>query len=153
MKPMYKKFHTLIYSIVWAIIIAVPVIAYIIWGPLDFVTTPIIIAVAVLAIILFISILLVNYKGIDVYNHSVDDDNIIIHRGVLFKETVIIPIRRIQHVKFEQNIIYIKCKMAKIRIINGGGIENVKYVDENVAKELCDQLTSRLNRYIENDEI
>lgn len=102
---------------------------------------------------IFFVIFFYNLAKIKVYEYKITPDNIYVYKGILTKHTLTIPIRRIQHVSYHQNIIERKSELASVVIVNGGAVQTIKYVNVEKAKEFSEYIITMLNRYIENDDL
>lgn len=102
----------------------------------------------IITIIVFIIALIFDgakMKYLQNFKYQLDDNNINITRGVFIKRYEKFPIRRIQHVRYEQHLIQRQFKVATVSAITSGEVGVIEMLTLEEAKELVDNINSSLN--------
>lgn len=117
------------------------IIKYLIIGALSF--------FMVLAIIFNVIIPFYTYK---LYGYNINDEEVVIQKGVVFKKTIVIQIKRIQHVEKLQGPIQMLFKQASVVIYTAGSVEVVMGLNINQAEVELNELNQKLNLYLKIEE-
>lgn len=80
------------------------------------------------------------------YAYYFDEEKVIIKGGVFFRFYRVIPILQIQDVGTLQGPIKIAYKISNIIISTAGSVENIKNVDVVKAKEIVDEINSKIHK-------
>lgn len=83
------------------------------------------------------------------YSYQVNEENIHIIKGIIYKTEIIIPIKRIQHVEKFEGPLQMLFKQASVLIFTAGSAQSIiglsKDVAVKVSKEIEDKLITYLN--------
>lgn len=86
------------------------------------------------------------------YEYEVTEERVTIQKGILFKKTIILPIKRIQHAEKMQGPIQILMKQASVRIFTAGSVETIFGLSLSQSNELLDELNNLLDRHLKDEE-
>lgn len=84
--------------------------------------------------------------------YQVHDDHVEIKKGVIFRSSDIVPIKRIQHVEKFQGPIQMLFNQATIRVFSAGSVGLITGLSVTDADELLYQVKAKLDTYLETDE-
>ncbi|MDR1002881.1 MAG: PH domain-containing protein [Oscillospiraceae bacterium] len=80
------------------------------------------------------------------WSYLIEGDRIEIKKGIIFKDHMLIPISRIQHVAFGQGPLQRVFGIANVDIYTAGGEFTIVNVAKTDAEEICDKLQSYVTR-------
>lgn len=77
---------------------------------------------------------------------SFSDDFIVIRKGFLFKERIVIPTFKIQSLSLLENVFLKRRKLNHLRFYTAAGSKRVKYISDTEAQALYDHLLKRVEQ-------
>lgn len=77
---------------------------------------------------------------------SFSDEFIVIRKGFLFKERVVIPTFKIQSLSLSENLFIKRRKLNHLRLFTAAGSKQVKYISDTDARALYDHLLLRVEQ-------
>lgn len=86
------------------------------------------------------------------YGYEVNEDEIIIHRGIIFRQKIIVPIKRIQHVQKNQGPIQTLFKINTVSIFTAGSVVFINGLSNLDTNNLIIEVQNKLNLYLNLDE-
>ena len=86
------------------------------------------------------------------YSYEIKEDEVLIKKGVIFKKTTYLPIKRIQHVEKLEGPIQILFKQATVRIFTAGSVDVIFGLSINKADELVFNLNAELNILLKDED-
>lgn len=86
------------------------------------------------------------------YGYEVNEDEIIIHRGIIFRQKIIVPIKRIQHVQKSQGPIQTLFKINTVSIFTAGSAVFINGLSNLDTNNLIIEVQNKLNLYLNLDE-
>ncbi len=92
----------------------------------------------------------IEYKN---WSYYMEEDKVILKYGVFVRETVVIPIKRIQYVDTSTGPILSHFKLTNLSIYTAGGKYEIPSLVSNIAKELQDSIASSVVRSLSEDEM
>lgn len=102
-----------------------------------------------LAIVFNVIVPFYTYK---LYGYCINDEEVVIQKGVLFKKTIVIKIKRIQHVEKLQGPIQMLFKQASITVYTAGSVEVIMGLNIDQAEKELIELNQKLSLYLESKE-
>lgn len=109
------------------------------------------IVVTLILLIIDTLLLIVKMKYLKTFKYQLDNNNINITRGVFVKRFEKFPIRRIQHVRYEQYLIQRQFNIASVIAITSGEMGVIEMLTLEEAKELVDNINSSLNLKLDEE--
>ncbi|TCP69052.1 PH domain-containing protein [Baia soyae] len=86
------------------------------------------------------------------FRYDVDERDVVIQKGALFRSSIYVPMIRIQHVDIKTGPIISKYGLAEFRVHTGGsGVFEVAYIPIEEAERLCEQVRQWIK--VDEDEI
>ena len=82
------------------------------------------------------------------YLYLIKDDEIIIMRGVIFKETIVIPLVQIQDIGYIQGPFDQILKLATVVISTSGSTKMIGGLEVTKAKEIVDNVKEKVKEYV-----
>ena len=79
------------------------------------------------------------------WSYCLTPDRIEIKKGIIFHQTTIIPITRIQHVTVNEGPLARLYKLAGLDIMTAGSSSKIDCLSADIARQLCDQLKTAVN--------
>lgn len=98
-----------------------------------------------------IGFILIKSMYLKSFSYYMDKDNIHVNCGFITKTYTCYPIRRIQQITFDQQIIQRKYKVATVHIITGGQVGKIKAMKEEEAKALSESAIATLNVMLDEE--
>jgi hypothetical protein len=86
------------------------------------------------------------------HGYLISEEEIVIETGVLFRQQVNVPIKRIQHIEKRQGPIQILMKQATVVIVTAGSLTNIIGLENEQANEVVASIQEKLNSYLNLDE-
>jgi membrane protein YdbS with pleckstrin-like domain len=86
------------------------------------------------------------------YGYQVHEDYVLVQKGVLFRNTDYIPIKRIQHIERLQGPIQALFKQSTIIINTAGSRDLIVGLPEDVANDVIHQIREKLQVYLDSCE-
>lgn len=139
---------TLVFLAFFMIVLAVPDSSY---DEIAFKYLLIGIAVFLLLLAIIFNVI-VPFYTYRLYGYDIKDEEVIIQKGVLFKKTTVIQVKRIQHVEKLQGPIQILFKLATIAIYTAGSVETIMGLNNQQSDEVLGILNSKLNSHLNTVE-
>lgn len=79
------------------------------------------------------------------YRYKIDDECIDIVEGYIFVERNIVPIERLHKLQIQRGPFDKICKVAKVVVTTAGGDVVIRFLDEENAEKIAENLKSRIN--------
>ena len=79
------------------------------------------------------------------YRYKIDDECIDIVEGYIFVERNIVPIERLHKLQIQRGPFDKICKVAKVVVTTAGGDVVIRFLDEEKAEKIAENLKSRIN--------
>jgi membrane protein YdbS with pleckstrin-like domain len=92
----------------------------------------------------------IEYKN---WSYCMEEDKVILKYGVFVRETVVIPIKRIQYVDTSTGPILSHFELTNLAIYTAGGKYEIPSLASDIAKELQNSITSFVVRSLSEDGI
>lgn len=105
-----------------------------------------------LSLVLLISLLILPFYTYKMYGYQINDEEVVIIKGVLVRTKTHIPIKRIQHIEKMQGPIQLMFKQASINIYTAGKNESIMGLSSDVSNEVLKNIQNKLNIYLDLDE-
>jgi membrane protein YdbS with pleckstrin-like domain len=84
------------------------------------------------------------------WRYDVNEDEIDLLRGFLFKTRTVVPINRVQHVDTNQGPIYRRYKLSSVKISTAATTHEIPALDDETATEVRNKIT-QLVRQVKED--
>ena len=110
---------------------------------------PTLIVVIIVMLLLLILLIIFPFLRYTRYTYSYNEKKIIIKRGIIFKETIIIPVCQIQDLHYYQGPLMQIFKLASVEISTAGSNYSIVGLTDEVAREMIDYLEEYLEKRIE----
>lgn len=82
------------------------------------------------------------------YKYYLDDEKIVIEKGVLFKHYTIVPLVQVQDIGSYQGPIQILFKIRNVIITTAGSVESIVCLNEKLANQIVDDIQRKIhNRF------
>ncbi len=150
MKKTYVIIVTLIKTIISTLIIIASVVIINIYFNDVYKNIFLYITLGVLGLAYFI--LLASFLNLLSYQFKVDDDTLYVYHGVITRKVEYYPIRRIQHIVYNQNVLGKVYNIASVDVVTGGGAGHIKVIELEKAVYLTDLMSNALNRKLDDEE-
>lgn len=105
-----------------------------------------------IVIITLIFHLVVPFYIYKLYGYEVNEDEIIIHKGVIFRQKIILPVKRIQHIEKLQGPIQTLFKINTVSIFTAGSSSFINGLSNIDTNNLIIEVKNKLNLYLNLDE-
>ena len=79
------------------------------------------------------------------YSYYYDEERILIYKGVIFKKSVILPVRQIQDIHIYQGPLMLIMGLSGVSVSTAGSNFNIACINKNDAKIMVDDLETNLN--------
>lgn len=112
----------------------------------------VIIISSLIILIAFINSFILSFLTYKYYGYQINEENIHVIKGVLFKSETIIPIKRIQHVEVLEGPIQLLFKQASVLIYTAGSALNITGLSKEKALEVSKSIEGKLVDYLNLDE-
>lgn len=113
----------------------------------------ILLSIAILLTVLTIPYhLIIPFFTYKLYSYEIKDEEIIVNKGVLFRKSTIIPIKRIQHLEKVEGPIQLLLKQASIQIFTAGSLEVIMGLSTFEADKVLNEINKKLNIYLNIEE-
>ncbi len=146
LKKLDKKVKILwfIESVIWVALILVGVILPIIFADES---VKLILALSLGIPMGLLSIFLLVYPILryHFYSYYYDEERILIYKGVIFKRSVILPVRQIQDIHIYQGPLMHIMGLSGVSVSTAGSNFNIACINKNDAKIMVDDLETNLN--------
>lgn len=146
LKKLDKKVKILwfIESVIWVALILVGVILPIIFADES---VKLILALSLGIPMGLLSIFLLVYPILryNFYSYYYDEERILIYKGVIFKRSVILPVRQIQDIHIYQGPLMLIMGLSGVSVSTAGSNFNIACINKNDAKIMVDDLETNLN--------
>lgn len=146
LKKLDKKVKILwfIESVIWVALILVGVILPIIFADES---VKLILALSLGIPMGLLSIFLLVYPILryHFYSYYYDEERILIYKGVIFKRSVILPVRQIQDIHIYQGPLMLIMGLSGVSVSTAGSNFNIACINKNDAKIMVDDLETNLN--------
>ncbi|MBU1093156.1 MAG: PH domain-containing protein [Firmicutes bacterium] len=86
------------------------------------------------------------------YGYRIHESYILVQRGVLFKTTEYIPLKRIQHIERLQGPIQTLFKQSTVFIHTAGSRDAIVGLPQDVANDVIHQIREKLQEYLDSCE-
>ncbi|HEY8389417.1 MAG TPA: PH domain-containing protein [Clostridia bacterium] len=87
-----------------------------------------------------------------IYGYYISENKIVVRNGVIFLNTDIIPIKRVQHIEIMQGPIVRIFGLGSLNIYSAGSVQRIVGVKKQTAELLADQVKSCLDKKLEKAE-
>lgn len=104
-----------------------------------------------LSLIVFIFHVIVPLYIYKLHGYDVNEEEVTILKGVIFKKMSIVPIKRIQHVEKTDGPIQRAYKQSNIKIFTAGSAEAIIGLSSEDATNLLNELNSRLKTILDEE--
>lgn len=146
LKKLDKKVKILwfIESVIWVALILVGVILPIIFADES---VKLILALSLGIPMGLLSIFLLVYPILryHFYSYYYDEERILIYKGVIFKRSVILPVRQIQDIHIYQGPLMLIMGLSGVSVSTAGSNFNIACINKNDANIMVDDLETNLN--------
>lgn len=105
----------------------------------------------VIIILLLISNFILPFFIYKIHGYELKASELLIHKGVLFRRTTYLPIKRIQHIEKHVGPIQMLFNLATVQLFTAGSQDNIIGLNNLVANELIDEVNEKLNKFLKED--
>ncbi len=112
-----------------------------------------IVLLSIIVVLLLIFNFLIPQYVYKLYGYEINNDYLVIKKGVIFRKNAYIPIKRIQHIEKFQGPIQTMFKLTTVIIYTAGSNEFIVGVPENEVDSVIHQIRVQLQVYLDSDEV
>jgi membrane protein YdbS with pleckstrin-like domain len=117
------------------------------------VKTIILIPLTIIVIILLIINFVIPRYIYRLYGYMIEDDYVMVQKGVLFRRRDYIPIKRIQHIEKLHGPIQTLFKISTLIIYTAGSNDIIVGIPIDQADDVIHQIREQLQTYLDSDEV
>lgn len=88
-----------------------------------------------------------------IHGYELKADELLIHKGVIFRRTTYMPVKRIQHIEKFVGPIQKLFNLASIQVFTAGSQDSIIGLNNLVAEDLINEINKRLNQYLKEDDV
>ncbi len=87
-----------------------------------------------------------------IHGYELKDEELLIHRGVLYRRTTFVPIKRIQHIQKFVGPVQILFNLSTVQVFTAGSADSIVGLNTIVADQLIDEINEKLNKHLIEEE-
>ena len=118
----------------------------------ELIKTVLIVLLSIISALLWVFNFILPFFIFAQYGYKVYDNYILVQKGILFKTTDYIPLKRIQHIERLQGPIQTLFKQATIFIHTAGSNDAIIGLQQDEANDVIHQIRGKLQEYLDSGE-